>query len=63
VLKGSLVMLVRSGNRMTLGPGDTFYGSPHDVHTASRNASATNPARFLVFLVKQTGAPATVPAK
>jgi quercetin dioxygenase-like cupin family protein len=48
---------------MTLGPGDTFYESPHDVHTASRNASATNPARFLVFFVKQTGAPATVPAK
>jgi quercetin dioxygenase-like cupin family protein len=54
VLEGSLVMQVRGVNPITLGPGDTFYESPHDVHTGSGNASATNPARFLVF-VKQTG--------
>ena len=63
VLEGSLVMQVRGGKLVTLGPGDTFYESPEDVHTVSRNASATKPAKFLVFFVKDKGAPPTVPAR
>jgi quercetin dioxygenase-like cupin family protein len=63
VLEGSVVMQVKGGKEMTLGPGQTFYESPKDVHTVSRNASTTNPAKFLVFFVKQKGAPTTVPAK
>jgi quercetin dioxygenase-like cupin family protein len=63
VLEGSVVMQVKGGNPVTLGPGETFYESPEDVHTISRKASNTKPAKFLVFLVKQKGAPATVPAK
>ena len=56
-------MQVRGGQEVTLGPGQTFYESPEDVHTVSRNASNTKPAKFLVFFVKQKGAPATVPAR
>jgi quercetin dioxygenase-like cupin family protein len=63
VLEGSVVMQVKGGKEVTLGPGQTFYESPEDIHTVSRNASSTKPARFLVFFVKQKGAPATVPAK
>ena len=63
VLDGSIVMQVKGGKEVTLGPGETFYESPDDVHTVSRNASSTKPARFLVFFVKQTGAPTTVRAK
>jgi quercetin dioxygenase-like cupin family protein len=63
VLEGSVVMQVKGGAEVTLGPGQTFYESPDDVHTVSRNASSTRPARFLVFFVKQKGAPATAPAK
>jgi len=63
VLEGSVVMQVKGGKEVTLGPGQTFYESPEDVHTVSRNASTTNPAKFLVFFVKQNGAPTTVPAK
>ena len=63
VLEGSVVMQVKGGKEVTLGPGQTFYESPEDVHTVSRNASTTKPARFLVFFVKQKGAPITVPAK
>jgi quercetin dioxygenase-like cupin family protein len=63
VLEGSVVMQVKGGQELTLGPGQTFYESPDDVHTVSRNASATKPAKFLVFFVKQEGAPTTVPAK
>ena len=63
VLEGSVVMQVKGGKEVTLEPGQTFYESPDDVHTVSRNASATKPAKFLVFFVKQKGAPPTVPAK
>jgi quercetin dioxygenase-like cupin family protein len=63
VLEGSVVMQVKGGNQVTLGPGQTFYESPEDIHTVSRNASGTKPAKLLVFFVKQKGAPATEPAK
>ena len=63
VLEGSVIMKVKCGKEVTLGPGQTFYESPDDVHTVSRNASKTQPARFVVFFVKQKGAPTTVPAK
>ena len=63
VLEGSVVMQVKGGKEVTLGPGQTFYESPDDVHTVSRNASKTAPAKFVVFFVKDKGAPATVPAK
>jgi len=63
VLEGSVVMQVKGGKEVTLGPGQTFYESPDDVHTVSKNASKTAPAKFLVFFVKAKGAPATVPAK
>ena len=63
VLEGAVVMQVKGGKEVTLRPGQTFLESPGDVHTVSRNASATRPARFLVFFVKRKGAPITVPAK
>ena len=62
VLDGSVVMQVKGGKEVTLGPGQTFYESPDDVHAVSRNASSTSPAKLLVFFVKQKGAPITVPA-
>jgi len=43
--------------------GQTFYEGPDDVHTVGRNASATTPARLLVFLVKDKGAPVVTPVK
>jgi quercetin dioxygenase-like cupin family protein len=63
VLEGAVVMQVQGGQEVTLGPGQTFAESPGDVHTVSRNASTTTPAKFLVFFVKPKGAPITVPAK
>jgi quercetin dioxygenase-like cupin family protein len=62
VLEGELTMQVKGQKAVTLGPGQTFYESPDDVHAVSRNASATKPVRFLVFFVKKKGAPTTVPA-
>jgi quercetin dioxygenase-like cupin family protein len=63
VLEGAVMMQVKGGKEATVGPGQTFFESPEDLHTVSRNASTTEPARFLVFFVKQKGAPSTVPAR
>jgi quercetin dioxygenase-like cupin family protein len=63
VLEGSVVMQLKGGKEVTLTPGQTFYEGPNDVHVVGRNASSTKPAKFLVFLIKNKGAPVLVPAK
>ena len=63
VLEGEIVMQVRGGKEMVLKPGETFYEGPNDVHIVGRNASKTKPAKFVVFFVKDKGAPVLVPAK
>ena len=62
VLEGSIVMQVRGGKEVTLTPGQTFYEGPSDVHVVGRNTSQTKPAKFVVFLVKDKGAPVLLPA-
>lgn len=61
VLEGSVVMQVKGGQEVTLTPGQTFYESSKDIHVVGRNASNTKPAKMLVFLVKDKGAPVLVP--
>jgi quercetin dioxygenase-like cupin family protein len=63
VLEGAVVMQLKGGQQVSLTPGQTFYEGPDDVHVVDRNASATNPAKFLVFLIKDKGAPALVPVE
>ena len=63
VLEGSIVMQVDGGKEVTLTPGQTFYEGPSDVHVVGRNPSSTEPVKFLVFLVKDKGAPVLVPVK
>jgi quercetin dioxygenase-like cupin family protein len=61
VLEGSIVMQVKGGKEVTLTAGQTFYEGPDDVHVVGRNASKTEPAKFIVFLVKDKGAPVLTP--
>jgi quercetin dioxygenase-like cupin family protein len=63
VLEGSIVMQLKGGKEVTLTPGQTFYEGPDDVHIVGRSPSKTKPAKFLVFLVKDKGAPVLVPVK
>ena len=63
VLEGSVVMQVKGGKQVTLTPGETFYEGPDDVHVVGRNASHTKPAKFLVVLIKDKGAPVLVPVE
>jgi len=63
VLEGSIVMGVNGGKSVTLTAGQTFYEGPNDIHTVGRNASKTQPARFVVFLLKDKDAPILIPVK
>ena len=61
VLEGTVIEQVKGGKPVTLGPGQTFYEGPSDDHIVGRNTSKTKPAKFVVFLVKNQGAPVLVP--
>ena len=63
VLEGSVVMQLKDGEQVKLLPGQAFYEGSDDVHLVDRNASSTEPAKFLVLLIKDKGAPALVPAQ
>ena len=60
VLQGAVRMQIQGSTPVTLGPGDTFYEGPDDIHAVSANASQTQPARILVFVVKDKGAPLSI---
>ena len=61
VLEGSIVMKAKGKAPVTLAPGQTWYEGPDDVHLVSRNASDSAPAKYLVFMVKDKGAPILTP--
>ncbi len=63
VLEGSIVMQVEGGPAVTLVVGQTFYESPSDIHVVSKNASATERAKFVVFFVKDEGQPFVIPVQ
>jgi quercetin dioxygenase-like cupin family protein len=63
VLEGTIIEQVRGGKEVTLTPGQSFYEGPDDVHTVGRNASATQPAKFVVVLLKKKGVQAVLPAE
>ena len=63
VLEGSIVMGVKGGPESTLKPGEAFHEGPRDLHTVGRNASKTEPAKFVVFLLKDVGKPPVLPPK
>jgi quercetin dioxygenase-like cupin family protein len=63
VLEGTIVMQVKGGELVTLRPGQTYFEGRNDVHVVGRNASRTEPAKFIAVLVKDKGAPILMPAK
>ncbi len=63
VLEGSIVMQVQGGTETTLTPGQTFYERPSDIIPLAVTQAALKPAKFLVVLLKDKGAPLLVPVK
>ncbi|MNW21489.1 hypothetical protein D3C71_2224400 [compost metagenome] len=54
-------MQVQGGKQVTLTPGQSFYEGPNDIHTVGRNASQTEPAKFMVLLLKERNMPFFIP--
>lgn len=63
VLEGSVIMQLKGKEPLTLKVGDTFYENPDDIHVVGKNASATEPAKFLVFFVKNKNTDLVIPVK
>ena len=59
VLEGAVTMQVEGGTPATVKAGETFYENPNDIHVMSANASQIQRAKFLVFMIKDAGKPAT----
>ena len=62
VLEGEIESAVDGGAARTYGPGQMFMETPNQLHSVSRNASKTKPARFLAILLTEKGAPLVKPA-
>ena len=62
VLEGEVVAKISDGPEKTYKAGEMFYEFPGSTHKVSRNASATQPARFLAFIFAKKGVPLTTPA-
>ena len=63
VLEGKIIMELKGQPPVTLTAGQTFYEGPTDVHVVGRNASDSEPARFVVVLLKNKGAPILTPVQ
>jgi quercetin dioxygenase-like cupin family protein len=61
ILEGNYEVKINDGPVQTLKSGDVFYEAPNALHAMSRNASATQPLRYLVIQVSDPTKPATVP--
>ncbi len=63
VLEGQIIVQLKGQPAVTLKAGQTFCEGPTEVHLVGRNASDTEPARFVVVLLKDRGAPILTPVK
>ena len=62
VVEGSLVLEPEGQPAVTLKKGDSFHNPAKVVHNA-KNGSATQPAKVLVVLIGEKGAPLSTPVK
>ena len=60
VLEGTYEIKIDDGPIRRLGPGETFYEAPGQLHAVSRNGSATEVVKYLVIQVSDPTKPQTV---
>jgi len=60
VIEGTYELGVGGGTTRILHAGDTFYEMPGELHSVSRNASATERLKILVCMVADQKNPSTV---
>jgi quercetin dioxygenase-like cupin family protein len=61
VLEGSVVSQLGDGEAKTYVQGQSWYEPPGTHHMVSRNASATQPAKLLVWALNDPGQPVKLP--
>ena len=61
VLEGTYEFAVDGGTPRTLKAGEVFYEPPGALHSTSRNPSADQRTKILVFMVADQKNPSTVP--
>ena len=61
ILEGTYEVKIDDGPVRTLKAGEVFYEAPNALHAVSRNASTTQPLKYLVIQVSDPSKPATVP--
>jgi quercetin dioxygenase-like cupin family protein len=60
ILEGTYEVKIDDGPVRTLKSGEVFYEAPNALHAVSRNASTTQPLKYLVIQVSDPTKPATV---
>lgn len=63
VLEGAVVSKLNDEQEKTYKAGEYWYEAPGTVHSISRNASKTRPAKLLVWSLVDVGKPVTEPLK
>lgn len=63
VLEGAVVSQLGGEEPVTYTKGQSWYESPKRPHVVSKNASKTEPAKLLVFLLSQEGESLVIPMK
>jgi quercetin dioxygenase-like cupin family protein len=61
ILEGTYQVKIDDGPLRTLKAGEVFYEPPNALHGVSRNASTSEPVKYLVIQVSDPSKPATVP--
>jgi quercetin dioxygenase-like cupin family protein len=62
VLNGAIESQVKGQLEQTLTAGKAFYEPAQGVHAVAKNASATEPSKFLAIFICDQDMPLTVPA-
>jgi quercetin dioxygenase-like cupin family protein len=63
IVSGAYEVKINDGPLRTLHAGEVFFEPPNALHAVSRNASATEPVKYLVIQVSDPSKPAIVPEK
>ncbi|WP_448090154.1 cupin domain-containing protein [Pseudomonas azerbaijanoccidentalis] len=63
VLSGAITSQVKGEKAVTYKAGEYWYEAAGSEHLVSKNASATQPAKLLVFMVLSPDEPVLVPLK
>lgn len=61
VVEGAVELQIAGGPLTTVRAGETFYEPPGSIHTVSRNASTTEPAKLIAFIIGKVDTPVTSP--